>query len=631
MLGSLLRRVLRRPGRTTLASAYALYEQGRWDDAERAAGAIADVPPADVLFFRGLIARGRGELTRSAALIQAALAERADPSFHLMLAQVLAGLGRHGESLEHYAQFFDSKPDAASEAAALQGAANCFIEAGDVAQAVERLRRAVALAPEDATARESLAVALWRASRIEEARNAIDSSVAAHIPGARIRRALLLPSVYASEEHIEQVRERFDAELDEILDAPAAALADPVSRVGILPFYLAYHNRNNAGLMAKFCRVARQAYPAAAAHERPRKRRGGPLHVGFVSTAFHSHSVGRTTIGLIRDLPRERFVVHVFAIDPKQDPMRAAIEQAADHYRTLPAVLDDVRLAIERSDLDVLVFADIGMHPLTYFLALWRLAPVQIVTWGHSETSGIDSIDYYWSARGVEIDRAQTHYTERLVQPDAFFMPGYAPPVLERAMSRDELGLPVDAHLYACLQPAFKLHPNIDRVFAAILDRDDKAEILLLDSAATGPLRERFERTLGGATQRVRFLPGMVHQRFLATLAASDVALDPLYFGGCNSSCEAFAAGVPLITLPGDHLYGRFTLGLYREMNIDAWIADSVERYVDLACAVACDTEVREAASREIRERSAVLYERRDITLAYADFLENEAIERLSG
>ncbi len=41
------------------------------------------------------------------------------------------------------------------------------------------------------------------------------------------------------------------------------------------------------------------------------------------------------------------------------------------------------------SSLDILFYPDLGMTPLTYFLAFARLAPVQCVSWGHPVTTGI--------------------------------------------------------------------------------------------------------------------------------------------------------------------------------------------------------------------------------------------------
>jgi predicted O-linked N-acetylglucosamine transferase (SPINDLY family) len=183
----------------------------------------------------------------------------------------------------------------------------------------------------------------------------------------------------------------------------------------------------------------------------------------------------------------------------------------------------------------------------------------------------------------------------------------------------------VGARLYGCLQPVFKLHPDIDPVFAALLERDARAEIVLLESKAHAAalVRERFARTLGPLARRIRFLPALPMDRYVATLAAMDVALDPLYFGGCNSSCEALALGVPLVTLPGEHLYGRFTFGLYREMEIEDCVAASIDDYVERAHRLANERDYRSAVSRDIASRSGVLFDRKDITLAYADFFED--------
>ena len=48
--------------------------------------------------------------------------------------------------------------------------------------------------------------------------------------------------------------------------------------------------------------------------------------------------------------------------------------------------------AIEKLDLHLLMYADIGMESFGYLLAFSRLAPVQIVTHGHPCTTGIPTI-----------------------------------------------------------------------------------------------------------------------------------------------------------------------------------------------------------------------------------------------
>ncbi|HEX2827168.1 MAG TPA: hypothetical protein VHP37_12530 [Burkholderiales bacterium] len=635
MLGSVLKRLLPQRltfRRTRFADVYALYERGELARAERDSAAIGDAERPDIDFLRGLIAKKRSDPVAAALAMEAAAAARpGETAFHFALADVLFALHRFESALEHYeAALAGAKLDSASRVSALRDAGRAYIRLGQTARGCAYLERALEHAPGDPAIVNYLSTALYREARIPEAWRAIEPLVRAGLGGMRLRRALFLPAVYESQTEIDAVRARFSQELDEVLDAREPHIADPAAEVGVTGFNLAYHNRNNAPLLAKLCRAMRHLCPAAAQAAPPKRApRGRRLRIGFVSSFFQLHSVARTTIGFIRDLPRERFEVHVFAIEPAQDAMGRAVESAADVYVKLARDLGAIRRAVADAALDVLVFADVGMDPITYALALWRLAPVQAVSWGHSDTSGVDTIDYYLSAEGVEIESADAHYTERLVRPRAFFLGGYERPRLAQPIGREALGLPADVRLYGCLQPVFKLHPDIDAVLVALLERDARAEIVLLESKAHAAelVRRRFARTLGPLASRIRFLPALPMDRYVATLAAMDVALDPLYFGGCNSSCEALALGVPLVTLPGAHLYGRFTLGLYRELGIEDCVAASVEDYVERAHRLANDRDYRTAVSRELAERSGALFDRKDITLAYADFLE-EAFAR---
>ena len=165
--------------------------------------------------------------------------------------------------------------------------------------------------------------------------------------------------------------------------------------------------------------------------------------------------------------------------------------------------------------------------------------------------------------------------------------------------------------LYHCPQNLFKLHPDFDAALKAILARDADAEVVLVDSGRpwTAQLRQRLRRSLGPLEARVRVAPRMGHAAFLQHLAGADVVLDPYHFGGWNSSCDAFALGRPIVTLPGFLLPGRYTLGLYQEMGIEGCIARSAQEYVEIALRLARD---QGRAAAEIRERAGVLFDRPD-------------------
>jgi predicted O-linked N-acetylglucosamine transferase (SPINDLY family) len=172
--------------------------------------------------------------------------------------------------------------------------------------------------------------------------------------------------------------------------------------------------------------------------------------------------------------------------------------------------------------------------------------------------------------------------------------------------------LPVGAAIYLCPQSLFKIHPDMDRPLAEILRRD-RAGVLVLfegtDEVITERLKARWRDPFAEVAERVRFLPRMSVDRFLGVMASADVLLDTWPFGGGNTSYQGFAAGVPIVTLPGRFLRGRGTLALYRHMGFADCVAERPEAYVDIAVRLGTDRDFHDRISALIRERSAVLFD----------------------
>ena len=566
------------------------------------------------------LAQGRRE--DAVRHLEAAIAARdSDPAPHARLGEVLRDLGDHRGAMRHFAGVLErlapADPDRPRAMLRLAGA---LLDCGEQREAERWYRRILEIDPGHADALLCLAV-IREDADVAEARSLMARHIASR-PGAagRLRRAFMLPTIVQTSAEIDSIRAGLERELEELVEAKPPRIEHPEFEVGATPFFLSYHGRNNAPLLRKVAQACRTVYPGrmeCAVRPRPGDKR---LRVGFISTFFYAHSVGRTTLGLIRDLPRERFEVIVFAIAPQPDALAEAIRGSADRYVALPRDLDRARETIESVALDVAFFADIGMEPLTYFLAFWRLAPVQMVTWGHSVTSGVDTVDYYVSADAIEAEGSEQYYTEKLVRLPGYFMPRYRRPVLDGPRrTRAQLGLPEGRHLYCCPQNLFKFHPDFDPPMKAILEGDPQGELVLLEFVREGvkeQLMRRLGRTLGPLASRIRFIPRSAHRDFLQYIAAADVILDPFHFGGCNSSCDALSVGVPVVTLPGAQLPGRFTLGLYREIGLEGCVARSPEEYVDIALRLGRDADYRRAVSEQITARCARLFDRPDVALA---------------
>jgi predicted O-linked N-acetylglucosamine transferase (SPINDLY family) len=158
----------------------------------------------------------------------------------------------------------------------------------------------------------------------------------------------------------------------------------------------------------------------------------------------------------------------------------------------------------------------------------------------------------------------------------------------------------------------FKIHPDNDDVFRAILQKDGDGVIVMIDGRVpewTRRLKDRWSRTMPDVMDRMVFLPSQPNDEYLRLLSISDVVLDPLHFGGGNSSYEALAMETPIITLPSGFLRGRITAALYARMKFTDCVVSTVDDYVALAVKIANDSVLRHQAVEQIRSKSSIVFE----------------------
>src|SRR3546814_548619 len=175
-----------------------------------------------------------------------------------------------------------------------------------------------------------------------------------------------------------------------------------------------------------------------------------------------------------------------------------------------------------------------------------------------------------------------------------------------------------------CSSDLFKIHPEMDAAFAAILHRDPRARLVIFrgtDDHATERLLERWRDALDAGMDRFVVLPRMRLNGFLNVLALADVVLDTWPFGGGNTSYQSFAMGVPVVTLPGRFMRGRTSLVPYRHMGLAACSADSADSSVDIALRLGPDPAWPGGIANRPNAQSHVLFDDRRAAAAFARFL----------
>jgi predicted O-linked N-acetylglucosamine transferase (SPINDLY family) len=536
---------------------------------------------------------------------------------------------------------------------AWQGLGILARQVGALDVAIQMLAKAAALAPDAPEVRIQYAQALQDKERMEEAAEQFqavcrlrpndvfswerlgiaqqalgDTTAAADSyrrayrlephPGTRIKLATLISPIVSSREAMGAERKHVEAELDTLLADTALHIDDPMQAALWTNFYLAFHGENNRSLQIKYATLYRRICPSldyVSPHCGQPHRTGERIRVGLLSKFFCNHSIGRTSRGLFAGLSRDEFEVTAIFVAPViDDDYSRFIRQHAERSIVVPQNLAEARRLIEALRLDVLFYQDIGMEPFSYFLAFSRLAPVQCLSFGHPDTTGIPALDYFVSNDLYDSPAAQEHYSEQLfLLHDLGSLAYYYRPELPQPLKhRVDFGLAEEDHLYICPQNLFKFHPDMDELIAGILRQDGRSKLLLIEGRVgcwTDLMRRRWAAVIPDVLDRVVFLPRQDSPDYVNLIALADVMLDTVHFNGMNTSLEALSVGTPVVTWPGEFQRGRHTQAMYRKMGLTDCIANSAGHYVELAVRLATDSAYRNTIHQEIIRRNGVLFE----------------------
>lgn len=547
---------------------------------------------------------------------------------HSNLGSALREAGQLSAAIENYRHALRLKPD---HATAHGNLGNALQEKGELRAAIQCHRQALLIIPDKTEWYSSIGNTEKESGHVTAAlsnyRRAMVLSPSDH--EHRYLASLLLPRIVGSLDDISEWRSRFGAGITR-LDRLVHTLDDPAARIPAAAFDLAYHDRDDRDLTVALSQLYRAKAPGlnfTAPHVAfwtgPRN---GRIKLGICSQYLANHTIGKLYKGLIESLDRSKFHLTLFhASRARHDAFSAALDRQADKAVILPSTSASRQRVVAAEELDVVFYPDIGMAPATYFLAHARLAPVQVVGWGHPDTTGIDTIDYFISATTIEPVDGDDHYVERLIRFSR--LPSCYEPFLvpDEVPSRAELGLPELGTLYGCPQSLFKLHPDFDAVLAKIAEGDPSGCIVLIEGkhpAWTALLRQRWAGSFPVLNERVLFVPRQSLDGFMKLMAHFDVLLDPIHFGSGNTMYESQVFGTPTVTWPGRFMRGRIVAGAYRQMGVrDAPVAASIDDYAPIAVKYGMDPELRDRTRRAYLEASSeFLFSDRAVVHEYEEF-----------
>ena len=507
-------------------------------------------------------------------------------------------------------------------------------------QALPWLHRLLVLEPTDKMAWSSLGTVLKNRGDYRKSISVL-SNAARLTPGITAATLGLcmarLPMIFREEAEMAACRDDYRQNLRQLADAgweTPAALADAADAVcGFQPYYLPYQEqcdlelqKLHGGLVHRVltARWPQWATTPTLAPPHPDER----IRVGIVSGFFRWHTIWKLFLRGWMEFDRNRFQVTAYSTGPTSDATTTVARTGDERFVTAGSYAEMAAKVAEDAP-HVLLYPEIGMDNVAAKLAGLRLAPVQCASWGHPETTGLPSMDWFLTSDLMEPDGGEACYSEKVLRLPGLGIRYDRLPVKTQPTDFSRFGIPTDATLFLCCQFLPKYLPQYDALLPRIAVRHPKACFAFISvnkPMVERCLRDRLEAAFAAvgldAARHVVFLPYLQPGQYAALNDRADIYLDSIGWSGGNTTLEAVAHALPVVTLPGALMRGRHSAAILRQVGVEETIARDPDDYVELALRLAEDSSFRRSVVERMETGEERIYQDRAPLGALEQFLE---------
>ncbi|MBV8780087.1 MAG: tetratricopeptide repeat protein [Phycisphaerae bacterium] len=343
----------------------------------------------------------------------------------------------------------------------------------------------------------------------------------------------------------------------------------------------------------------------------PRTFTDRKLRIGYVSPDFRRHAVAFFLSPLVTDFDREALDVFCYSNSRKRSPddeHTDLIRSGVTGWRDIATMSDDAGAQLIRDDqIDILV--DLAGHTAFNRLRLFarKPAPIQMTYLGYPNTTGMPAIDYritdaFADPPGIS-DELNVEKLLRLEDCAWCYRPIVQSPQVQPPPSQQNGFI-----TFGSFNVAAKLNERTLHLWADVLERVPSSRFVfkagvLNDANARKRITNFFaSRKIHG--DRIQFQSAFASLTdHLAYYSHVDIALDPFPYNGTTTTCDAMWMGVPVITLAGNTHVSRVGCSLLHAVGLDEMVADSSQQYLDIAAALAEDGERLKQIRGGLRDR----------------------------
>lgn len=374
--------------------------------------------------------------------------------------------------------------------------------------------------------------------------------------------------------------------LKDLRNQVAVSLDDPSKTEAINSFILLSNYEDVEQLHRWTKKAATQMYDsygiqplgvkgAGRAHKR--------IRLAYYSFDIRNHPVAHLTAELFGLHNRDEFEVFVYSYGPDDGhPVRARIVNSVEHFMDVQAAsIKQMAERIRDDEIDILVDLSGNTRGAKPQLIAYRAAPVQVMWLGYIGTTGTNIYDYLIADSFVIPEGFEQHYEEKILRlPNTFQVTDSKRSQIDRAVRREDYGLPENAFIFCDFNQSFKIQPEMFAVWVRIMKRLPGSVIWLLQGHPSFEpnLRAEWERA-GLSQERLIVSPRVPIEEHLARVALADLFIDTYPCGSGATANDVLWSGLPLLALAGSTMVSRMAGSLLRAVSLPELVASSYDDY----------------------------------------------------
>ena len=602
----------------------ALKGLGKNDEANKAYERAIALRPnyAEAMSNQGVLLLEMGKIDKAIALLESAI--QANPHF----AVAYNNLGNAFTQIEHYDDAFQCFERALqinpNYLDACLNFGNSLKKCKQYEAAIDCYQHALKINPNNAKTFYLLGDIYYDSGDGDLAKTYYAKSLELHPADIEAHIALTIaqiPKVAKSEEELINSRRTFTQQL-EFVSAMLQQKIDPTLLQKLIarhPFYLAYQDDDNKPLLSQFGEICADLARPLQNQLQVKQDASTPTHskirIGIISSFICSHPVWHAiTKGWVNHLNPDLFELHIFNTNGVEDEETQLAKSRAASYSNCGTDVLAAAQIIANQNLDVILYPEIGMDTVSKALACLRLAPLQAVSWGHPETTGIPTIDAFLSAELLEPDDAHSLYSEEIIELPNLGTNVQYQDVVAQSPNLESLGIDPSLPILLCAGSPSKYTPSHDFVFIEIAKKLGQCQFIFFNFEAnlTAILKERLQLAFANAqldsNQFLRFIPFLKKEEFHGLMQKADLYLDTIGFSGFNTALQAIACDLPVVTKEGTRMRGRLASAILHRIGLDDLVCRSVGDYIHLVVELIQNPELLNSYRDKIAKSKALLF-----------------------